>query len=158
MKITERLNVEHGVFLKQLDHLERLLREGAPRPVLAAVVQTIGAAMQPHCDIEERSLCPALAEVLGSAVSPLSIVTAKHEDIEELRRVIDSGAFDEADVDAFVRALREHMEEEIHVLFPMAEEWLPPERLVSMSNWNVEHVRERAARHERARPERRPVL
>jgi hypothetical protein len=39
MKITERLKVEHGVFLFQLDHLEQLVQTRRQRRSLKAVVE-----------------------------------------------------------------------------------------------------------------------
>ena len=42
MRITDRLKVEHGVFLQQLRVLRSLVELDAPTPILAAVVETIG--------------------------------------------------------------------------------------------------------------------
>jgi hypothetical protein len=54
MKITERLNVEHGVFLTMLERLEDLVQLKAPSDVLAGVAQTVLDVIEPHCRIEDR--------------------------------------------------------------------------------------------------------
>ncbi|PYQ46703.1 MAG: hypothetical protein DMF78_25755, partial [Acidobacteria bacterium] len=50
------------------------------------------------------------------------------------------GEFDVADVTEFADVLRDHLEHEIHTLFALADESLTETQLVSMCNWNVEHV------------------
>ena len=57
---------------------------------------------------------------------------------------IRGGAFDVADVVLFADVLHGHLEREIHTLFALADEWLTEAQLVSMCNWNVEHVYEAA--------------
>lgn len=48
----------------------------------------------------------------------------------------------------------DHIEKEIHVLFPLAEEAVPPQRLTPPREWQVEHVYERASRRTARWPER----
>lgn len=144
MRITERLNVEHGVFLRQLEDLDRLVRAGAPPAVLEAVVRTIHRAEKPHREIEDRLLYPALAEALGTDYQQLRRIEEEHQEIEELVRLIDSGCFYKVQVERFVEALRGHIEREIHLLLPLAEEWIPKEKLEAMCDWPVEHAYERS--------------
>jgi hypothetical protein len=49
-------------------------------------------------------------------------------------------------VNEFRHELRQQLEREIHVLLPLAETWLPEERLTVPRDWYVEHVHERASR------------
>lgn len=140
MKITERLKVEHGVFLLQLRHLEGLLRRHAHPAVLAAAVETIATAEEHHSLIEDRVLYPALTETVGPDVPPLREIQADHQRIRTLVQTIRSGAFDEAVVSRFIETLREHMEREIHETFALVDEVISAERLASMCNWDVEHV------------------
>jgi len=140
MKITDRLKVEHGVFLQQLRVLRRLVELKAPKPILAAVVETIAAAEEQHSQIEEQALYPVLAKVLGPGASALVTVATEHAGLRQGVARIRGGDFDVADVVAFADLLHDHLEREIHTLFALADEWLTEEQLVSMCNWNVEHV------------------
>ena len=45
-----------------------------------------------------------------------------------------------------VKLMREHLEREIHGLFALAEEWIPAEKLESLSNWEEEHLYESLGR------------
>jgi hemerythrin-like domain-containing protein len=140
MKITDRLKVEHGVFLQQLRVLRSLIGVKAPNPILAAVVETIAVAEEQHSQIEEQTLYPALAKVLGPGSSALVTVAGEHAALRQRVAKIRGGAFDLADVKEFADLLYDHLEREIHTLFALADEWLTETQLVSMCNWNVEHV------------------
>src|SRR5262249_3658215 len=78
MRITDRLKVEHGVYLQQLRTLQELLALKAPRPVLAAVVDTIASSEERHAEIEERALYPALINALGPQFPALAAVARDH--------------------------------------------------------------------------------
>ena len=140
MRITDRLKVEHGVFLQQLRVLRSLAASKAPNPILAAVVETIVVAEEHHSQIEERALYPALAKVLGPGSPGLVTVAGEHAALRQRVARIRGGEFESADVIAFADTLENHLEREIHTLFALADEWLTEEQLVSMCNWNVEHV------------------
>ena len=142
MKITDRLKVEHGVFLRQLRYLEYLLEYDAPKAALAVAVETVARAEEHHTTIEDRLLYPALTKVLGEDFAPLRELNQEHEHIRLLVGKIRSGEFDEDTVHRLVDGLRVHMEREIHQIFPLVEEILPEERLTSLSNWEAEHVLE----------------
>jgi len=148
MKITDRLKVEHGVFLQQLRTLGELVAAGAPAPVVAAVVETIAAAEQRHAEIEERLLYPALTKALGESFPALVKVQGEHTAIRNAVARIRSGGFEAADVELLVETMRDHLEHEIHSLFALAEEWLTEEHLTSMCNWNVEHVYDTAGQRD----------
>jgi hemerythrin-like domain-containing protein len=140
MKITERLKVEHGIFLHQLKALERLVRDGAAPDVVGAVVATIASAEEHHSEVEDRILYPALEKVLGRESLPLQAVAAEHARLRALLESIEAGDRTAAAVMAYVDALRKHLEREIHALFPMAEQVLSEEDLGRLSNWDVEHI------------------
>lgn len=140
MRITDRLKVEHGVFLQQLRVLRSLVELKAPNAILAAVVETIAVAEEQHSQIEEQALYPALAKVLGPRSSALVTVAGEHAALRQRVAKIRGGEFDVADITELADTLHDHLEHEIHTLFALADEWLPEEQLVSMCNWNVEHV------------------
>jgi hemerythrin-like domain-containing protein len=144
MKITDRLKVEHGVFLQQLKIVRELVALGAPREVIAAAVETIAVAEGRHSEIEDAALYPALTRALGEEFPALVAVRAEHAAIRQAVARIRGGDFDSSDVERFVSLLHDHLEHEIHGLFVLAEEWLTEEQLTSMCNWNVEHVYEEA--------------
>jgi hemerythrin-like domain-containing protein len=139
MKITERLKVEHGVYLLQLRHLEALMAAQAGPEVLKAVVRAIATAEDQHSKLEDTLLYPQLAKVVGEEFAPLVEVKNDHRLLAELAgRASESG--DPADVKAFIDLLRGHLEREIHNLFTLAEEVLSADLLNSMGNWQEEHI------------------
>lgn len=138
MKLTDRLKVEHGVFLRQLTFLEELCAAGAPSEALRAVVAAITAAEEQHALVEERTLYPALEEILGADAPPLVAATAEHREVAAIAQRVRDGSASNADVAAFSASLRQHLEREIHDVFRLAEELLAPEQLAC--NWDVEHV------------------
>jgi hemerythrin-like domain-containing protein len=140
MKITDRLKVEHGVFLQQLRVLRSLVELKAPNPILAAVVETIATAEEQHSQVEEQALYPVLAKVLGPGSSALVTVAKEHAALRQATARIRGGDFEAAEVLAFADLLNEHLEHEIHTLFALADEWLTEAQLTSMCNWDAEHV------------------
>jgi len=144
MTITERLKAEHGVFLYQLDRLEELAMRNTPTEVLAVVVDTIASAEEHHAMIEDRVLYPALVQANEGEFPLLRKARAEHVELRRLVTRIRSGVFDEHTVCAFVGLLRDHLEREIHGIFPLAEDLIAPDTLAQMSNWDVDHLREAA--------------
>jgi hemerythrin-like domain-containing protein len=148
MKLTERLKAEHGVFLSQLDYLEELVRTQAPLPTLKAVVETIVSAEEHHAAIEDRLLYPAVRSIIGTGSALLAKSEQEHQEVLKLVGKIRSGSFDEVTVRAFAELMRKHLEREIHDVFTLAEDVLPEDELVSMSNWDAEHLHEANARRQ----------
>ena len=148
MKITDRLKVEHGVFLQQLRLLERLTNDGAPLPVLAAVADTIAVAEERHSELEDRLLYAALRKVVGREAPSLVQVAEEHAAVARQVSRIRSGRFAASDITALIAALRAHLEHEIHSVFVMAEEVLEDARLEALADWDTEHVYEEVGRRE----------
>ena len=146
MRITDRLKAEHGVFLRQIKTLERLLQEGASAEALKAVVAALADAEEHHSELEDRVLYPALVRVLGAEEATLQGVAREHLRLRELASAILSGRFEGKDVLEYARAAREHFEHEIHGVFVLAEEWIGDEELERMANWNVDHTFEEMGR------------
>ena len=140
MKLTDRLKVEHGVFLRQLAYLDALCAAEAPAVALRAVVEAITAAEEQHALVEERTLYPVLEEVLGAGAPPLAVAAAEHREVAALAQRVRQDGFTIADVAAFAATLRRHLEREIHDVFRIAEEILTEDRLASLCNWEEEHV------------------
>jgi hemerythrin-like domain-containing protein len=142
MRITDRLKAEHGVFLKELKALERLVAQGAPKEQLAAVVAVIAEAEEHHSALEERVLYPALVKIVGPEEPRLAQVSREHVRLRALSTTIAGGSFAPADVSEYARAAREHFEHEIHGVFVLAEELIDDAELARMANWNVDHTYE----------------
>jgi hemerythrin-like domain-containing protein len=140
MKLTDRLKVEHGVFLRQLACLDALCAAHASPTILRAVVETIASAEEQHALVEERALYPELQRVLGASAAPLEAAATDHRVVADLVATIRRPGFEVAHVAAFSAALRAHLEREIHDVFRLAEELLSEERLSSLCNWDEEHV------------------
>jgi hemerythrin-like domain-containing protein len=142
MKITDRLKVEHGVFLVQLKHLEQMVIARAPAAALTAVIETIAEAEAHHSALEDRLLYPALAAKLGPDCLPLRNIMADHQRIQQQLAGIRAGEPDPQATMELVTTLRDHMEREIHEIFVLAEDVLPEAALHSMCNWDVQHIYE----------------
>ena len=141
MRLTERLKVEHGVYLLQLRHLEALLEADAPAAVLSAVVRAIAVAEEHHSKLEDTVLYPALARAVGQEFEPLAQIARDHQQLVELAAAA-TGSGGGEDVRAFVALLRAHLEREIHNIFPLADELLPTLVLNAMGNWEEDHIYE----------------
>lgn len=138
MKVTELLNVEHGVFLTQLANLEKLLRANAPKESLAALVHSIALAVDAHKEIEEKFLYPAIEEALGPNFPPLIVMEQEHQAIERAIQNVASGTFNGGTVQFFIDTLRQHIHKEIKVLFPMAEDNISEQELSEMARKGLE--------------------
>lgn len=149
MKLTDRLKVEHGVFLRQLAFLDALCAADAPPVALRAVVEAIIAAEEQHALVEERTLYPALEDLLGPAAPVLQASAAEHRAVAALAQRVREPGFGTGDVAAFATALRDHLEREIHDVFRLAEDLLTEERLASLWNWNEEHLFEAMGQREK---------
>ena len=146
MKITDRLKVEHGVFLKQLAFLEGLVKLDAPSRLLAVVAEAIVMAEEDHSQIEGRILYPELEKAVGKESSALRQVAEDHTAIAAVVKRVRAGENDPKTILEFVRLMREHLEREIHGMFALAEEFIPTERLEKLSNWEEELVYESVGR------------
>lgn len=143
MRITERLNVEHGIFLRQLGYLDSLLRDGnAPLEAIGAVVRTIAGTISAHCRVEDRFLLATIEDAFGSDGPALGGLKGEHEEIEAMLVAAFAGPVDTEFARRFASKLRVHIEKEIHFLMPLAEQWLSPERLTTANNWNEDHIYE----------------
>lgn len=140
MKITDRLKVEHGVFLVQLRRLEQMVAARAPAPALAAAIETIATAELHHSALEDKLLYPAMVEKLGADAPPLRMIAADHQHIQHLLDAIRAGEPDGQSTLELVRTLRDHMEREIHQVFVLAERVLDESQLHGMCNWDVQHI------------------
>jgi hemerythrin-like domain-containing protein len=140
MKITDRLKVEHGVFLAQLRHLEQMVAARAPAPALAGAIETIARAEAQHSALEDRLLYPALAQKVGEDAGPLRTIKADHQRIQQQLAELRAGEPGVEKTSEFVRTMRDHMEREIHEVFVLAERVLPEAELHSMCNWDVQHI------------------
>jgi len=146
MKLTDRLKVEHGIFLKQLAFLEGLVKMGAPEPLLTGVAEAIVMAEEDHAQIESRLLYPVLEKAVGSDSPALRQVTEDHEAIAAVVGRVRAGDRSPERILELAKLMREHLEREIHGLFALAEEWIPVERLESLCNWEEEHLYESVGR------------
>jgi hemerythrin-like domain-containing protein len=147
MKLTDRLKVEHGVYLLQLRHVEELLAAQASPEAVAASLSTIVVAEDHHSRLEDEVLYPQLAQRLGPEAEVLVEVRKDHERLHDLAAVARLHARPD-DVVAFIGAMRAHLEREIHHLFPLADELLSETLLSSLGNWQEDHIRQELGRPE----------
>ncbi|MEK6606475.1 MAG: hemerythrin domain-containing protein [Myxococcota bacterium] len=134
MKITECLNVEHGVFLTQLDVLEKMLRDNADADEIRACALLLAAAVEKHRALEEELLYPAILRAFGQGFPPMRVMEAEHKEIERCIHDLDARRGDAAtDARELAAVLREHIGKEVDVLFPMAERGVPSADLEQMA-------------------------
>lgn len=136
MKITDALRAEHRELTARLDHLEQLLRAGAPlAPLRAGAAQLTGALLS-HAHIEDELLFSALESRIGAGNGPLAVMRAEHEEIDRGLAAIgarqDAGDVRE-DLAQVIEVARQHFAKEDEVLFPMAEEVLDRGALEQLS-------------------------
>ncbi len=128
MKITDRLNVEHGVFLGLLQYLQDLLEAGAPLTATAASARTIAEAHQKHSRLEDEELIPLIRGILEDDPT-FQAVEAEHRRIEQMvTRVTDRGV-DEQSLRTFVEVLRAHIGNEMQLLERIPKQAVPPHTL-----------------------------
>lgn len=126
---TAELRHEHEVILRGLDVLERLAdRLAAGQPVKGATLSELVQLFQTFADRchhgkEEDQLFPAMrAKGMGGT---LAVFVEEHEEGRGYVRTLASGAADTEKVRAarrFVGMLREHIQRENEILFPLADE------------------------------------
>jgi hemerythrin-like domain-containing protein len=132
MKITDALNAEHAVFLTQLGVLERMVGGGAPAGEIAACVLALAEAVEIHRKAEEDLLYPAILRVFGADFPPMRVMEAEHAQIERCVAAVRERRDVAESAGALVDVLRQHIDKEIHVLFPMAESRLSAAELDAM--------------------------
>ena len=135
MRLTDRLNAEHEVFLVQLETLAGMVERGEPAAALRAVALAIGAALERHRDVEDRELFPAILRVYGSGFPPIQVMQAEHREIQQCLEGIASG--DDRTVvlvRRLIDVLSQHIAKETQVLFPMAEQRISVAELEHMAS------------------------
>src|SRR5207247_8528810 len=100
----------------------------------------IASAEEHHTEIEDRLLFPALAKAVGRELPLLVKSEREHQEVKKLVGLIRSGSFDNVTITAFIDVMRKHLEREIHDDVTVVDAFIPAEQLISMSNWDVEHV------------------
>jgi len=130
MTPTDVLREEHRVILRALDLLEaaaRRLGAGTPLPEgwWPEIIEWLrGFADRNHHAKEERSLFPAMVKA-GVPLSggPIGVMLEEHERGRALIRAMETGepAARAARAREYVTLLREHIDKENGVLFPLAD-------------------------------------
>jgi hemerythrin-like domain-containing protein len=134
MALTEILVDEHKTVLEKLDRLEEAVSDG-DREAAQSLLSFFEFDLQLHRRKEEEVLFPALGEHIGIDSGPVACMLEEHARektlVRDLRASLEQaggGANLRRAVGAFVSHLRLHIQKENEVLFPMAENLLPPEQ------------------------------
>lgn len=147
-RATDLLSADHRVVLKQLKRLEKGLDKidsdkGARANIIEAA-DFIKRVVKRHFLKEEEILFPLLGKMPGMGDGPLKMLYLEHEVfksnnekfqelVERLRNKEDVVAFKDDIVErgrAVIIVLREHIDKEDQILFPMAERFLGEEVLL----------------------------
>lgn len=140
MKPTDVLMEEHRVIERALDALEEAatrleLGRDVPKEVLESLLDFIrGFADRCHHHKEEGVLFPYLeSRGLSSTDGPVGVMLQEHEigrrHVTAMAGAVDTsrGVEFAAHARAYIQLLREHIDKEDHVLFPMADEVMADE-------------------------------
>ncbi len=170
MKATEILMEEHGVIERVLTSLEKAAKRlsiGQPVPgdfFIKSAEFIKGFADGCHHKKEEGVLFPALsANGLPSGEGPVAVRLAEHEEGRGLAAAIREGAErlqagDQAAASLVVQSaleyvmlLRQHIEKENQILFPMADQVIPVERQQQLTEAfdHIEHEETGEGVHEK---------
>ncbi len=121
----ELLGAQHQDVLAHLAAVEAAMVTG-DTPNFADFATYLTQEVAAHFTLEEQALFPAMARHLGSDRGPLAVMNAEHESfralLSDLTRAVgkgDSTAQRERCVE-IIALLRDHIDKEDHVLFPMA--------------------------------------
>jgi iron-sulfur cluster repair protein YtfE (RIC family) len=138
MKITKALLGEHGVFYAQFDHIESSVTSDMTLPEMLSQAALLEAGLAGHAQIEEELLFQKLDPVLGGG-GPLAVMRMEHQEIEDtLMKLPDRESDEEVRklLLHLVEVARGHFAKEEQILFPLAEQTLPSEQLISLgSEW-----------------------
>lgn len=127
--------------MTQLKFLEELVQERAPAEVLRAVMRVIHRPIDQHRHVEEKFLYPAIRRAFGEDFAPLQVMEAEHEQIGCIMHDVIKDSGDAAGLARnFIEVLRQHIQKEIQVLFPMSETRIPPIELEQMACQCVEFL------------------
>jgi len=130
MTPTDVLREEHRVILRALDLLETAARgrtagTGLPDGWWLEIIAWLhGFADRNHHAKEETSLFPAMAKAgVPSVGGPIGVMLEEHERARALIRAMEAAeaAARAAGARAYVSLLREHIDKENGVLFPLAD-------------------------------------
>lgn len=144
MKATETLSEEHMVIMRVLAALEKAstrLEAGEPVPpgfFIEAAEFIKGFADGCHHKKEEGVLFPAMVQAgLPREAGPIAVMLSEHEEGRRLTRGMRQAAESLASGDenaraevvanamGYVRLLRQHIQKEDYILFPMADKVIP---------------------------------
>ncbi|MBI2370822.1 MAG: hemerythrin domain-containing protein [Deltaproteobacteria bacterium] len=154
------LQAEHVVALEKLDALESVIktleRGGSPEAVatVSDVIAFLNAELELHIRKEEEALFPPLDVMIGSGLGPTAVMRMEHNDLkarrDALKAALDRKIATEMAPPAgeIIGILREHIEKEEYVLFPLTRSALSPEQLQAIGA-EFAAIEEAAAAHPR---------
>ena len=149
---TETLGAEHQPVLQALDKLENYSKswgtgnapaDAAAKAALEEVVAFFDKELEPHLQKEEIALFPAVEAVIGKD-GPTFVMLMEHEDLRKsittLKALVPTlGGKDDAKAaqlkktgNYIYRLLTGHIEKEDTVLFPMADQVVPPSEMAKV--------------------------
>ncbi len=134
MTIIEKLSAEHGVFLDLLDYLEALKDDSSFLDAVGfkQVIFAIAKVVEKHAKQEEKFLFPKLKSYIGPELNRIHAVEFEHGEIRKILSAIQKTnecrvvRLEAAKLIAF---LRDHIDKEESVLFPVAEQYVSIEQL-----------------------------
>ncbi len=131
MKLTDALRGEHGVFYAQFDFLEKAVPAAEELEVLKSLAAMLASALATHAQLEEELLFQAL-DSDASAMSPLAVMRAEHEEVEgglsEIMSLTDLAQTQQRLL-RVVEVARQHFAKEEQILFMLADQSLDNETL-----------------------------
>lgn len=133
----EELKSDHQEILKSFDELEKIVSE-APinQEKIGEFLEFTKNFSEPHHKKEEEVLFPALEKKgVPNEGGPIGMMLFEHETKRSYIKKIDDGFKEKNDekiilnAKAIISLMREHIDKENNILYPMAEETLTSEEL-----------------------------
>lgn len=124
---TEELIREHRDVECLLDRLEVLLDDvNANRREITDTFALVRRDLGVHLRKEEEAYFPALENYIPKSTGPLAVMLIDHNDLRRLEEEFPENGLE------FIAILRQHIQKEDHVLFPLAEARFTPEERESV--------------------------
>lgn len=133
----EELRSDHREILKSFDELEKTVsKTPINQEKIGEFLEFTKNFSEPHHKKEEKVLFPALEKKgIPNEGGPIGMMLLEHEIKRNHKKGIEEGLKEKNDekialsAKAIISLMREHIDKENNILYPMAEETLTPEEL-----------------------------
>jgi hemerythrin-like domain-containing protein len=138
--ITKTLVMEHAVFCKVFEQIEKVVADSASAPEVKALASVVEGLLEEHGETEANLAYPALDHILADK-KVLNRMYQDHHEIDghfkRIHRVADAAEARRLLAKALA-ATREHFRREEKEIFPLMEKTLQPDTLLTLNRGRLE--------------------